>query len=123
MEDNKPQTPGHLIPNELPNNPIWSKIIITCVFSLLAGAFFFAVFIFAGQSPDFLTDGQCNDLIANSTNESLIIGYEFGYNIAVKEVFDGVRECKQILPIMFNNQTFNVVAVECLNLNNEGGNK
>ena len=53
---------------KLPNNPIWSKLAITCVFSLLAGAFLFAVFIFSGLSPDFLTDGQCLEL--NHTSQS-----------------------------------------------------
>ena len=46
-----------------------------------------------------------------------------GYNTALLEVLNGVSDCsKPIYRINFNNETINLVSVECLNqLNNEGG--
>ncbi len=41
-----------------------------------------------------------------------------GYNTALNQIYAEVIKCQQPLPIQFNNQTINLVAVECLNLNN-----
>ena len=48
-------------------------------------------------------------------NSSLI-----GYNTALNQIYTEAIKCQQVLPIQFNNQTINLVAVECLNqLNNQ----
>ncbi len=98
------------------DNKIWSKLIITCVFSLLAGAFLFAVFVFSGYSPDFMTDGQCNDMIDNASNNAANYGME--YTIAT--ITQQAIKCEQI-PINYANYSYNLIAVECLDLNENGG--
>ncbi len=99
--------------NKIPNIPIWSKIIITCVLSLLAGAFLLAVFIFSGLSPDFLTDGQCEEL----NNESFINGTYYGNQITLFNIMNTTINCKQTYKIQVNDQTYNLQLVECLDLN------
>ncbi len=43
-----------------------------------------------------------------------------GYNTALNQIYIEAIKCQQALPIQFNNQTINLVAVECLNqLNNQ----
>ncbi len=119
MEDNQ-FAPENPIPNELPNNSMWSKLIITCVFSLIAGAFLFSVFIFVGKSPDFLTDGQCDDMIINATNQSFINGSNYGASVFQDAIMQQSLQCEPI-PFNYQDQTYNLVLYECLNLNNEGG--
>lgn len=104
--------------NKTPNNPIWSKLIITCVFSLMAGAFLFASFIFLGLSPDFLTDGQCSEL----NDESFINGTYYGNQITLFNIMNTTINCEENYEIQVNDQTYNLVLVECLQLN-QGGNK
>ena len=45
-------------------------------------------------------------------NASLI-----GYNTALSQILSEVVKCEQPLPITFNNETYNLFLVECLNLN------
>ncbi len=42
-------------------------------------------------------------------------GAQFGYQQAVMQVFQPASQCQQV-PITYNNQTINVVAVGCLKL-------
>lgn len=46
-----------------------------------------------------------------------------GYQSALYDLHQGSLNCKPIKLPEFNNQSINLIAVECLNLNNEGGNK
>lgn len=105
--------------NKIPKKPIWSKLIIVCVFSLMAGAFLFAVFIFSGLSPDFLTDEQCSQL----NDQSFINGTYYGNQITLFNIMNTTINCEETYQIQVNNQTYNLVLVECLELNNQGGNK
>lgn len=40
-------------------------------------------------------------------------GAQYGYEQAVSQLFQQAQSCQQV-PIFFNNQTINIVAVECL---------
>ena len=40
-------------------------------------------------------------------------GAQYGYEQAISQLFQQVSSCQQV-PIMYNNQTVNIVAVECL---------
>ena len=40
-------------------------------------------------------------------------GAQFGYEQAITQIFQQVQSCQQV-PIFYNNQTFNIIAVECL---------
>jgi len=40
-------------------------------------------------------------------------GAQYGYEQAVSQLFQQVQSCEQV-PIFVNNQTINIVAVECL---------
>ncbi len=40
-------------------------------------------------------------------------GAQFGYEQAITQLFQQVQSCQQV-PIFYNNQTINVISVECL---------
>ena len=40
-------------------------------------------------------------------------GAQFGYEQAVAQLYEGAIQCQQV-PLMYNNQTINLVAMECL---------
>ena len=40
-------------------------------------------------------------------------GAQFGYEQAVAQLYNGASQCQQV-PLTYNNQTINLVAVECL---------
>jgi len=40
-------------------------------------------------------------------------GAQFGYEQAVMQVFTPAAQCQQV-PVTYNNQTINMIAVECL---------
>ena len=46
-----------------------------------------------------------------------------GYNTALYEILSETSKCEEPFPIQFQNKTYNLFLVECLNLNNQGGNK
>lgn len=41
------------------------------------------------------------------------VGAQFGYEQAISQLIQQVQTCEQV-PIFFNNQTINIIAVECL---------
>ena len=41
------------------------------------------------------------------------LGVQYGYEQGISQIFQQVQSCQQV-PIFFNNETINLVAVECL---------
>ena len=41
------------------------------------------------------------------------IGAQYGYEQAITQLVQQVQTCQQV-PILYNNQTINIIAVECL---------
>ena len=41
------------------------------------------------------------------------VGAQYGYEQAVSQLFQQVKTCQQV-PIIYNNETLNIVAVECV---------
>jgi len=62
-----------------------------------------------------------NETLMNQTNLSFQYGAMQGIEYAINEIGSEATQCKQV-PMMFQNQSYNIVAVECLELN-QGGNK
>ena len=52
-------------------------------------------------------------LILPAINGMVVQGQSQGYNYAVEQLFSLASQCQKI-PITFENQTINLVAVECL---------
>ncbi len=46
-------------------------------------------------------------------------GAQAGYEQAVAQLFQQASSCQQV-PVFFNNQTINVIAIECLQVQTEG---
>lgn len=42
-------------------------------------------------------------------------GYQMGYSQAIVNVMVEASNCKDIVPLTFNNKTVNIFAMECLN--------
>jgi hypothetical protein len=52
--------------------------------------------------------------------ENIYNSYSLGYEDTVGQIANLAFSCEMI-PIMYQNQTANLIAVECLNLNQTGG--
>lgn len=94
-----------------------SMMIINTVMSFFLGMLLFGAVIFLGLTNGFVTDGTCNDMVINATNQSFINGSMYGYNTALYSILSETGKCEQPLPITFQNETYNLFMVECLNLN------
>ncbi len=80
---------------------------------------FIIVFVLGMAALQFI---KTVDLVTQDTLEEIKYNASLvGYNTAIYNIFSEVSKCQQVLPIEFNNQTINLVAVECLNLNNNNG--
>ena len=51
-------------------------------------------------------------VVANQ-QANMIQGAQLGYEQAIAQIFQGAGACQQV-PITYNNQTINIIAVECL---------
>ncbi len=91
------------------------KIILLGIIFIIIGAGLFGASTYLGYTNGFMTDGQCSEIIYNATI--------YGYDIALSEVLNKTLKCEGVVSITFRNETYDIVAVKCLNLNNKGGNK
>ncbi len=124
MEDKtfKP-LPSDGVPKYEPKEPIGLKLVIACGIAALIAVTMAFLVVGTNIAPDFLvTDGYCDRLIENATNQSFINGTSFGLEYAVASITQEAIQCNSI-PIEYANYSFSLIAVECLNLNNTGGNK
>ena len=78
----------------------------------------------ANVFPNFLmTDSYCDVLVANAINQSFINGTIVGSEYIISSITQEAIQCKTI-PINYANYSYNLIAVECLELLNlTGGNK
>lgn len=93
--------------------PFWTKIIIIVILCLVIGALSFGALTYFGYTNGFMTDGQCDELLINASI--------YGYDTALFQVLNKTLACDGVVPINFANETYDIVAVRCLNLNNSGG--
>lgn len=50
----------------------------------------------------------------NKLSDKIYIrGGEYGYNIAINQLMNEALKCQQV-PIMYQNETYNIILVECL---------
>lgn len=52
----------------------------------------------------------------NSDLTKFQMGAQYGYEQAITQLFGQIQTCQQV-PIFYNNQTINLIAVECLQPN------
>lgn len=88
----------------------------------MLGGFLFAILIFSGGTDAFMTDGHCEDMIINQSNITFQYGIGYGIEYSKAMLTQEAIQCNQI-PMNYSNYTYTLIAAECLNLNNQGGNK
>ena len=103
-----PSTPS--LPVEKPN---WNKFIFIAIIFLVLGAGLFGAATYLGQTRGFMTDGQCSEIVYNATL--------YGYNVALFGVLNETLKCEGVVPITFGNETYDIVAVRCLQGVQNGG--
>ncbi len=87
--------------------------VLFCCVALVAGVLALLVVAVSGVM---ITDGTCDEMVINATNESFINGTMFGIEYAVASLTEEAIQCKQI-PMNYQNYSYTLIAAECLNLN------
>lgn len=86
---------------------------------IVIGGAIVAGLAYSGVAKDFiLTDGACDKLVENGTLEGFFIGNERAAIILTNESIN----CRPI-PMSYSGYNYTLIAAECLNLNNTGGQK
>jgi len=94
--------------------------VLCCCVGLFAATLAVLVVSLSGSM---ITDGSCDELIIDVSNESFINGTTFGIEYAVATLTEEAIQCNTI-PITYQNYSYTLIAVECLqSLNYTGGNK
>ncbi len=88
------------------DQPEWDKFLLIFMVGMMVGGMSFGIFVFSGGTSAFMTDGQCEELLINSSM--------YGYKMALIEVLSQTLTCEGPVPINAGNQTYNIFAVECL---------
>ena len=65
-----------------------------------------------------VNDCISNETLMNQTNLSFQYGASEGIQYAINVIGSEATQCKEV-PMIFQNQTYSIVAVECLNLNKQ----
>jgi len=92
------------------------KTIFLCIGMIVLGCGLAFIVVVTGMSPQFLTDQDCFAL----QNESFINGTLMGTEYLIATITNELVQCKT-LPISYAGYNYTIVAIECLNLNNTGG--
>lgn len=85
---------------------------------VIIGAIAVCLLILAGGTTQFMTDQECNNL----TQQSFINGTSFGMEYALIHITNQSIQCNQI-PITYQNISYILYPLECLNLNNKEAQK
>jgi len=70
----------------------------------------YTVYWYFYQYPGILEENEQEAIRLNNT--LLAMGAQFGYEQAVAQVFEEAIKCEPV-PVKLNNQTINVIAIEC----------
>ncbi len=118
MEDNQP-TPDPAIPTP----PVPVEKINTFAFVCIGisiGIIITIALIHAEISPQYLKDQTCNAMIENASNQSFINGSIYGSLVFQNAIINQSLQCEPI-PFGFQNETYNLVLIECLNQGVQNG--
>ncbi|GAF70142.1 unnamed protein product [marine sediment metagenome] len=107
-------------PTALKEKHNWVEFLLLGSFSVMLGAMLFGMLIFFGASDAFMTDGQCEVLVNNETNNSFLYGVSYGIEYSKATITQEVVQCKE-MPMEYENYSYTLIAKECLDLNNNGG--
>ena len=61
----------------------------------------------------FIAFDQYSEWKAQADNQLFQEGMQTGYEQAIAQLYQGASQCQQV-PVTYNNETVNVIAVECL---------
>lgn len=99
------------------NNFAW-----VCI-GIIIGVVIAVGFVQLEISPQWVNDQTCDAMIENASKQSFINGSIYGASVFQDAIIKQSLQCEPI-PFGFNNQTYNLVLVECLNQTKfNGGNK
>ncbi len=122
MEDiNIPELPAREPTPPSPVEKTTNKFAFVCI-GIVIGIILTIVLIHSEISPQYLKDQTCNAMIENASNESFINGSIYGATVFQNAIINQSLQCEPI-PFGFQDETYNLVLIECLNLNNNGGTK
>ncbi len=95
-----------------------SKIFLISFVSVIIGFGIFGALTYLGYTGGFMTDGACNDMILNQTNQS----FQHGYNTGAYQLANLTAETKRLPVYNRTNETIEYIGyynlTKCI-----GGNK